>query len=73
MSKIIENVWEQLLTEAKKQIRERGYADTTIRSVAGTGGLGVGFEMLGLWRGRKSKSVISKVVSALISLLVSML
>ena len=35
MAKIIENVREQLLTEAKKQIWERGYADTTIRSVAG--------------------------------------
>jgi AcrR family transcriptional regulator len=42
MPKIIENVREQLLTEAKKQIRERGYADTTIRSVAGACGLGVG-------------------------------
>ena len=42
MPKIIENVREQLLTEAKKQIRERGYADITIRSVAGACGLGVG-------------------------------
>ena len=42
MPKIIENVREQLLTEAKKQILERGYADTTIRSVAGACGLGVG-------------------------------
>jgi AcrR family transcriptional regulator len=40
--KIIENVREQLLTEAKKQISERGYADTTIRSVAGACGVGVG-------------------------------
>ncbi len=42
MPKIIENVRGQLLTEAKKQIRERGYADTTVRSVAGACGLGVG-------------------------------
>ena len=40
--KIIENVREQLLAEAKKQVFERGYADTTIRSVAGACGLGVG-------------------------------
>jgi AcrR family transcriptional regulator len=40
--KIIENVREQLLTEAKKQIAERGYAATTIRSVAGACGLGIG-------------------------------
>lgn len=42
MPKIIENVREQLLAEAKKQILERGYANTTIRSVAGACGLGVG-------------------------------
>ncbi len=42
MPKIIENVREQLLTEAKKQITERGYADTTIRSVASACGVGVG-------------------------------
>ena len=42
MPKIIENVREQLLAEAKKQILERGYAATTIRSVAGACGLGVG-------------------------------
>jgi AcrR family transcriptional regulator len=40
--KIIENVREQLLAEAKKQIFERGYADTTIRSVARECGVGVG-------------------------------
>jgi AcrR family transcriptional regulator len=40
--KIIENVREQLLAEAKKQILERGYADTTIRSVASACGLGIG-------------------------------
>ena len=42
MPKIIENVREQLLAVAKKQISERGYANTTIRSVAGECGLGVG-------------------------------
>ncbi|MBQ3049360.1 MAG: TetR/AcrR family transcriptional regulator [Oscillospiraceae bacterium] len=42
MPKIIENVREQLLAEAKKQIAERGYANTTIRSVAGECGLAVG-------------------------------
>ena len=42
MPKIIENVREQLLTEAKHQIIENGYAKTTIRSVASACGLGVG-------------------------------
>ncbi|MBE6553212.1 MAG: TetR/AcrR family transcriptional regulator [Ruminococcaceae bacterium] len=42
MPKIIENVREQLLAEAKKQILERGYADTTIRSVSSACGLGIG-------------------------------
>lgn len=42
MPKIIENVREQLLIEAKKQITENGYANTTIRSVASACGLGVG-------------------------------
>lgn len=42
MPKIIENVREQLLSEAKRQIEENGYAKTTIRSVAGACGLGVG-------------------------------
>lgn len=42
MPKIIENVREQLLNEAKKQIVENGYAKTTIRSVAKSCGLGVG-------------------------------
>ena len=42
MPKIIENVREQLLTEARRQIAERGYSKTTIRSVAGACGLGVG-------------------------------
>ncbi|MBQ4091044.1 MAG: TetR/AcrR family transcriptional regulator [Clostridia bacterium] len=42
MPKVIENVREQLLCEAKRQIAERGYAKTTVRSVAGACGLGVG-------------------------------
>ena len=42
MPKIIENVREQLLAEAKRQISENGYANTTIRSVASKCRLGVG-------------------------------
>jgi len=42
MPKIIENVREQLLCEAKRQIEQNGYAKTTIRSVASACGLGVG-------------------------------
>ena len=42
MPKIIENVREQLLKEAKRQIEMGGYAGMTIRSVAGACGLGVG-------------------------------
>ena len=42
MPKIIENVREQLLAEAKKQVSEHGYANTTVRSVAGACGVGVG-------------------------------
>lgn len=42
MPKIIENVRNLLLDTAKKQIEERGYANTTIRSVAGECGLAVG-------------------------------
>ncbi|MBO4819659.1 MAG: TetR/AcrR family transcriptional regulator [Firmicutes bacterium] len=34
MPKIIENLREKLLEEAKKQIKENGYAKTTIRSIA---------------------------------------
>lgn len=34
MPKIIENLREELLCEAKRQIAERGYKNTTIRSVA---------------------------------------
>ena len=40
--KIIENVREQLLKEAQKQVLENGYANTTVRSVAKASGLGVG-------------------------------
>ena len=42
MPKMIENVREQLLEETRKQVAEKGYADTTIRSVAGACGIGVG-------------------------------
>lgn len=42
MPKILENVREQLLEEAKRQIQENGYSKTTIRSVAGACKLGVG-------------------------------
>ena len=42
MPKIIENVREQLLNAAKRQISERGYANTTIRSVASECKLAVG-------------------------------
>lgn len=42
MPKILENIREQLLTEARRQITERGYADTTIRSVASACGVGIG-------------------------------
>ena len=42
MPKIIENLRSQLLSEAKKQISERGYKNTTIRSVANGCGVAVG-------------------------------
>ncbi len=42
MPKIIENLREQLLAEAKKQTSEQGYAKTTIRSVASACGVGIG-------------------------------
>lgn len=42
MPKIIEQLHEKLLSEAKKQMYERGYARTTIRSVAAALGVGVG-------------------------------
>ena len=42
MPKVIENVREQLLTEARKQISEQGYAPTTMRSIAKACGVAVG-------------------------------
>ncbi len=42
MPKVIEKVREQLLEEVKKQITERGYSQTTIRSVAAACNVGVG-------------------------------
>ncbi len=42
MPKIIENVREQLLLEARRQIEENGYAGTTIRSVAAACHIAVG-------------------------------
>ena len=42
MPKIIENLRDQLLQEARRQISEQGYTGTTIRSVAGACGVGVG-------------------------------
>jgi AcrR family transcriptional regulator len=42
MPKIIENVREDLLREAKRQITEQGYKATTIRSVAAGCGVAVG-------------------------------
>ncbi|MBR2341478.1 MAG: TetR/AcrR family transcriptional regulator [Clostridia bacterium] len=42
MPKVIENLKEQLLIEAKRQVFERGYSQTTIRSIASACGVGVG-------------------------------
>ena len=42
MPKIIENLREKLVFEAKRQVAERGYAALTIRSVAAACGVGVG-------------------------------
>lgn len=42
MPRIIENLREQLLSEAKRQIAECGYHGVTMRSVAGACGVGVG-------------------------------
>lgn len=42
MPKIIENLREELLEEAKRQILAQGYAKTTIRSVAGGCGVAAG-------------------------------
>ena len=42
MPKIIENLRERLLEEAKRQVLEQGYSAMTIRSVASACGVGVG-------------------------------
>lgn len=42
MPKKLKNIRERLLDEANKQISEKGYAKTTVRSVAEACGLGVG-------------------------------
>ncbi len=42
MPKIIENIRERLLEEAKRQVRELGYSAMTIRSVATACGVGTG-------------------------------
>ena len=42
MPKIIENVKDRLIAEAKRQTEENGYAEVTIRSVAKGCGVGVG-------------------------------
>lgn len=42
MPKIIENLRDELLKEARKQVFERGYRNTTIRSVASECGVAVG-------------------------------
>ena len=42
MPKIIENIREKLLAEAKKQVMENGYSSMTIRSVATACGVGTG-------------------------------
>ena len=42
MPKLIENIRAQLLAEAQRQVAKRGYAKTTIRSVAEACGIAVG-------------------------------
>ena len=42
MPKIIENIRAKLLEEARRQIEERGYKETTVRSVAGALSIGLG-------------------------------
>lgn len=42
MPKIIVNIRAKLLEEARKQIEERGYKETTVRSVAGALSIGLG-------------------------------
>lgn len=42
MPKIIENLEDRLITEAKKQVEQQGYGAVTIRSIAKSCGVGVG-------------------------------
>ncbi len=42
MPKIIEDLDKKLIAETRRQIEERGYSETTIRSVASACGVGVG-------------------------------
>ena len=42
MPKIIENIREKLIQEAKRQVQEQGYSSMTIRSVASACGVGTG-------------------------------
>ena len=42
MPKVIEKLKEQLLSEAKRQVFELGYSQTTMRSIASACGVGVG-------------------------------
>jgi len=42
MPKLIENIRDQLLNEARGQVAQRGYAKTTVRSVAAACGIAVG-------------------------------
>ena len=42
MPKIIENIREKLLEEARRQVMDQGYSTMTIRSVASVCGVGVG-------------------------------
>ena len=42
MPKIVENVRQRILLEAKKQLEETGYGNMTIRSIASGCGIGVG-------------------------------
>ena len=42
MPKIIENLREKLMEEARRQIAESGYAKTTVRSIASSCGVGTG-------------------------------
>ena len=42
MPKIIENLQEKLIHEARRQVQQKGYGSLTIRSVATACGVGVG-------------------------------